>query len=376
MNDTSLVGAAGTAAGGGGGGGTVDQGAAGIASWKVVEDNSASVKTAVEAIKLQLPPARGPQLEADSLSVTVVSQVASPDAPTETTLAAILTDTGNVSTASTNIDTKTPDLGQSTMAGSTPVVIASDQSPVTVSGPLTDAQIRATALPVSLAGTLLADNTSTPTAPSFASFGMLYDGTNWDLQRGDASGRTVVAGNVAEGSAAALPVTVGGVDSGGLSRRWAGEQVGSYLHQYTKVTNNVAVQAPSGAALALNSTLTDGTLRSSTKTITERADGAVSAAQNETLKASAGRLFWLRVEGVSTGTYYLQLHNTASTGAIGAGTIKGLGVQISGAGDEQILNFADAPRSFSTGITYALSTTKNTYTAAAGKTVYVEAGWD
>jgi len=77
------------------------------------------------------------------------------------------------------INVKTPSLGQSNLAGSVPVAIASDQSaipvtvsnfpgtqavsgpltdaelratPVTVSGPLTDAQLRASAVPVSLAG--------------------------------------------------------------------------------------------------------------------------------------------------------------------------------------------------------------------------------
>jgi len=38
---------------------------------------------------------------------------------------------------------RTPTLGQKTMAGSSPIVIASDQSAVPVSGPLTDAQLRA-----------------------------------------------------------------------------------------------------------------------------------------------------------------------------------------------------------------------------------------
>lgn len=49
----------------------------------------------------------------------------------------------------TSIDNKTPTLGQKTMAGSSPVVIASDQSPVSVSGPLTDVQLRATPVPIS-----------------------------------------------------------------------------------------------------------------------------------------------------------------------------------------------------------------------------------
>jgi hypothetical protein len=80
-------------------------------------------------------------------------------------------DTGNTSVAS--IDTKTPALGQATMANSRPVVIASNQSAVPVSGtfwqatqpvsgtfwqatqpvsgPLTDTQLRASAVPVSSA---------------------------------------------------------------------------------------------------------------------------------------------------------------------------------------------------------------------------------
>jgi len=49
-----------------------------------------------------------------------------------------------------SIDTKTPSQGQKTMANSSPVVIASDQSAVAVSGPLTDAQLRATPVPVSI----------------------------------------------------------------------------------------------------------------------------------------------------------------------------------------------------------------------------------
>lgn len=59
-----------------------------------------------------------------------------------------------------SIDTKTPTVGQKTMANSSPVVIASDQSAVhtiidssasiAVTGPLTDAQLRATPVPVNI----------------------------------------------------------------------------------------------------------------------------------------------------------------------------------------------------------------------------------
>jgi hypothetical protein len=67
--------------------------------------------------------------------------------------------TGNTSVAS--IDTKTPALGQAAMAASVPVVIASNQSAVPVSGPLTDTQLRAATVPIS--GTVTATGPITDT---------------------------------------------------------------------------------------------------------------------------------------------------------------------------------------------------------------------
>lgn len=57
--------------------------------------------------------------------------------------------TSDTATNTGNIDGKTPNLGQALMAVSVPVTIASDQSAILVSGPLTDTQLRATAVPVS-----------------------------------------------------------------------------------------------------------------------------------------------------------------------------------------------------------------------------------
>lgn len=51
--------------------------------------------------------------------------------------------------AAASIDLKTPTVGQKAMAASSPVVIASDQSAILVTGPLTDTQLRATPVPVS-----------------------------------------------------------------------------------------------------------------------------------------------------------------------------------------------------------------------------------
>jgi hypothetical protein len=83
----------------------------------------------------------------------------------------------------------------------------------------------------------------------------------------------------------------------------------------------------------------------------------------------------MRIESASAGTFYLQFHNATTTGAIAVGTIQGLGYTVSGVGDEFVVAL-EAPISFSAGIAWALSTTKNTYTAAAGKVVFVEGIWE
>lgn len=62
--------------------------------------------------------------------------------------------------------------GQQASADSLSVVVASDQSVVTV----------ATELPTAAA--ISGDDESAPTAPSVYSFGMVFDGTNWDRLRG------------------------------------------------------------------------------------------------------------------------------------------------------------------------------------------------
>ena len=73
--------------------------------------------------------------------------------------------------------------GQATMANSEPIVLASDQSPVTVTGPLTDVQIRATALPVSGSVAISTNaeiGTVTETAPATD---IASSGLNGRLQR-------------------------------------------------------------------------------------------------------------------------------------------------------------------------------------------------
>ena len=70
-------------------------------------------------------------------------------------------------------------LGSQVAALSIPVVIASDQGALDVSGATVTVDSE---LPSAVS---LADNTADPTAPAVGAFGMVYDGTNWDKMRGD-----------------------------------------------------------------------------------------------------------------------------------------------------------------------------------------------
>lgn len=93
-------------------------------------------------------------LKADLTEIQPVSAASLPlptGAATEATLATRL--------AEATFTTRHPTVAQKTMAASMPVVIASDQSSVPVSGPLTDAQLRAATVPVS--GTVAASVAST-----------------------------------------------------------------------------------------------------------------------------------------------------------------------------------------------------------------------
>jgi hypothetical protein len=78
-----------------------------------------------------------------ALAITAAALPLPSGAATEATLATRLADatfTGRINTQ-----------GQKTMAASTPVVLASDQASIPVTGPLTDTQLRASAVPISAA---------------------------------------------------------------------------------------------------------------------------------------------------------------------------------------------------------------------------------
>lgn len=241
-----------------------------------------------------------------------------------------------------------PTVGLKTAANSIPVVHASDQT-VTI----TTSQVSSVG-----AGATVPSPTQIPAVVTWG-HGRLYSGSTPGLGYPfsvDASGRQIVIGAATSGSAVAgNPVLVGGSD-GTNARTFA-----------TNSSGHVIVAGP-GATTATTSISTAEALVSTTPT------GAISAASSGTLKASPGRLLSFRVEGVSNGTYYLQLHDAASTGAISAGTIKGLGYEIGGSGDELVVQFA-APISFAAGISWAISSTKNTYTASAS-TAFADGVWE
>lgn len=76
----------------------------------------------------------------------------------------------------------------STVVGLLKAIKAAITGPLTVTGPLTDTQLRAAAVPVDTelpAAAPLADTASNPTAPAVAAFGLLWNGTNWDRVPGD-----------------------------------------------------------------------------------------------------------------------------------------------------------------------------------------------
>jgi hypothetical protein len=115
-------------------------------------------------------------LKVDGSAVTQPVSAASLPLPTgaatEATLATRLAD----ATFTARINT----LGQKTSVNSTPVVLASDQSAIPVTGPLTDAQLRATPVPISAAALPLP--TGAATAANQTTLGSqttkLNDGTN------------------------------------------------------------------------------------------------------------------------------------------------------------------------------------------------------
>lgn len=98
-----------------------------------------------------LGPLTDAQLRASAVPVSMASAPLPTGAATEAKQDTQITELQDIEADVEALSAKFGTLGQKNMAGSAPVVIASDQSAIPVTGPLTDAQLRAAPVPVSAA---------------------------------------------------------------------------------------------------------------------------------------------------------------------------------------------------------------------------------
>ncbi len=245
----------------------------------------------------------------------IQSSVLPTGAATETTLAAI-------SATLTAISAKLPaTLGQKAMAGSLAVTFASDQTALPVTGPLTDTQLRAAAVPVSLTS-----------VPSHAVTGPLTDA---QLR----ASAVPISGTVSTGgltdtqlratavpiSAAALPLPAGAATDTAQGAALAGEsgpmvqasvKNSASLPSYTDGTVNPLSMSPSGA------------LRVTARPVEQnagvptRAKVVTAAGSNlNALKPSSGTIIAITLASTrATGNLVLKLYNKASAPVIGTDT--------------------------------------------------------
>jgi hypothetical protein len=107
----------------------------------------------------------------DGKSTTIATNTGN----TATSTATTATNTGNTATSVASIDTKTPTVGQKTMAASSPVVIASDQSSISVAQPDATASGSITIVNSN-------PNSGTATAGSTVAITALNGQTSWSVQ--------------------------------------------------------------------------------------------------------------------------------------------------------------------------------------------------
>lgn len=244
----------------GGGGGTVDQGAAGVTSWKVVEDNSAAIKAAVEKI-----PAQGQALAAGSSPVVLpLTQAAGPLAteakqPAFGTAGTPSADVASVQGVAGGTPVPTSNAAATQVDGHSATIGATGDatSANTVIGRLKNFLSR---LPAALAanGGLMI-STVTQTASNYLVV-QDSDGTNLNPTK-------KVQGPYAIGGAITNPVMLGGQFSG-VAIVFAGDSGNRQL---------VAGAAATGTAVAGNPVLTGGSDGTSARTLELKASNPLAA---------------------------------------------------------------------------------------------------
>lgn len=226
---------------GGGSGGAVTQGSS---PWLVASSDAGILPVTVEntvTVTGTVNAAQSGTWNVNNVSGTV-------SLPTGAATSALQT-TGNTSLSS--IDTKTPALGQTTMVGSSPVVIASNQTAVPVSGTVTanagtgTFAVSAATLPLPTGAATAANQTTINTQTT-----KLNDGTDTALI-------TAAGALVVDGSGSTQPVS--GTVSAAQSGTW----------NITNVSGTVSL--PTGAATASNQT----TLNTQTTKLNDGVDTAL-----------------------------------------------------------------------------------------------------
>jgi len=256
-----------SAVGGGGGGDvtlTVSDIEIGAVEIKDASTDTRAIVTAAGRLSVELPPGGSGLTDAELRASPVPVSVSG--VATEATLATRLAE----ATFTARVNTQ----GQKTMAGSTPVVLASDQSTLPVSGPLTDAQLRATPVPVS--------GTVTATGPL----------TDAQLR---ASAVPI--------SAASLPLPAGAATEATLATRLADSTFTGRINtqgQKTMAGSTPVVLASDQSTLSVSGPLTDAQLRASAVPISDAnwiTDGA--AFSQESSKVVPGGYIFDEVAGVA-----------------------------------------------------------------------------
>ena len=105
------------------------------------------------------------------------------------------------------------------------------------------------------------------------------------------------------------------------------------------------------------------------------ATGAPTPAQSAEITTVPGSLLSFRALKTTGGTEYVQLHDAANLASISSSTMVGFGYTLAGANSEVTIDLRNAPIGFTNRIIWALSSTRLTYTAAAGDLAAVFAQW-
>jgi len=200
----------------------------------------------------------------------------------------------------------------------------------------------------------------------------VYNGTTWDRQLGNATDGTLVnlganndvtvtSGAITETNSAAIKTAVETIDNAISGSEMQVDVVGA-LPAGTNAIGKLS--ANSGVDIGdvdVTSTTFPTPVATSTYSPTRFVDFGSNATAN--IKSSAGNVFSLYCNNENSSDRYIQLHNTATTPA--GGTTPLYSFRVPGSGDILVGTdfFTNAGANFTTGIAFAFSTTKDTYTA-------------